>query len=187
MNPLDLLILVFVGFNLVLGIFRGAVWQILRIVAIVLGVWAAGRWGDELHGMFPGSIREGSGGRLIAQVVIFLSVYLVMFGVTHLVRGAVKKIDLGSVDRLLGAALGAAKGALIGCILLYLQFVPFVTDIDQVRNWLYGNEREGISHSIANRIFLDHVKDKIEQAVPDDLEGDVDRFVHEADGYVRPR
>ena len=171
MNAVDVLVLVLVAFNLILGAVRGAAWQILRIASFVLGFWAARVYGPEVFARFPenwGLAAEP--GQAVAYVVVFVSVYLVMFGVTQLVKSAIQKIKLGSTDRTIGAALGAAKGALFASVLLYLQFVPFVNDIEPVRDQLYGNPEESIEPSVANALFLDHLKERIDDMIPDDAE-----------------
>ena len=61
MNTIDLLVLVVTAFNLILGAIRGAVWQGLRIASIVLGIWAAIRYGEEVLAMFPASLGLADG------------------------------------------------------------------------------------------------------------------------------
>lgn len=171
MNAIDTLVLVLVAFNLILGAVRGAAWQILRIATIVLGVWTSREYGRDFFEMFPaGWGLDAEPGLVIAHVVVFVIVYLVMFGFTQLVRSLIQKVKLGSTDRTIGAALGAAKGAFFASMLLYLQFVPFVGDIETVRDHLYGNPEKQVEASHANDYFLTYLKDRIDEMVPDDAE-----------------
>ena len=183
MNTIDLLILVLICFNLLLGAIRGAVWQILRIASIVLGIWSAVTYGREFLAMFPSSWGLDAGhGIILAQIVLFLSVYLVMFGITQIAKKIVDKVKLGSMDRTLGAGLGAAKGALFCCVILYLQFTP-LNQIESIRDQLYGNEAQEIPASVGNKVFLAYMKERIDEVVPptvSDRVGDIRDRIEDA-------
>lgn len=179
MNTLDILILVVLGFNAILGAVRGAAWQILRLGSIVLGVWGAWRFGAEFLALFPDSWGISKDyGIYVARVVLFLSVYLIMFGITNLVKSLIQKVKLGSWDRTLGAAFGTAKGAMFVCVILYLQLTP-VGDIQAIKDQLHGNPELGIPESVGNRYFLKYARDRIEKAVPNDLEDQIDKKTRE--------
>ena len=169
MNSIDALVLVITIFNLILGAFRGAVWQVLRITSIVLGIWTAVVYGEDFFAMFPASFAlKDDYGVIVARVVLFLSVYLVMYGITQLVKTMVDKVKLGSMDRLVGAALGGCKGVFFCCVLLYLQFTP-LSELDVVHDQLYGDADEEIRPSVANALFLDYMKERIDEAVPEQV------------------
>jgi membrane protein required for colicin V production len=188
MNPVDAALLVIIGINLVLGLVRGAIWQILRLVGIVAGIYIARRYGAEFQREWPEAIRvDGGAGEILAQGVLFLSVYLVVFGVSHVLRTLIQKIDLGSMDRLLGGIVGAAKGAMIGSIILYLQFLPFVTNIDVVKDWLLGNEEKGIEASVGNQIFREYVYDRLDTAVPPELKERMDGYLADPNTRLAPK
>ncbi|MEZ6194447.1 MAG: CvpA family protein [Planctomycetota bacterium] len=188
MNPIDAGLLVIIGINLILGLLRGAIWQVLKLAGIALGVWGAMQYGARFQQMWPDAIRvEGGSGELLAQGVLFLSIYIVVFGISHLLQSLIKKIDLGSLDRLLGGLVGAAKGALIGSVILYLQFLPFVTNFDTVKDWLYGNSERGISPSVGNEIFIQHVYDRLDSIVPTELKRKTDSYLADPNTSLAPR
>ena len=188
MNSIDAFILVVVCFNLILGAVRGAVWQVLRVASIVLGIWAATRYSDDFLAMWPDSLGiDAAYAPILAQVVVFLSVYLVMYGLTHLVKALVDKVKLGSMDRLMGAGVGAMKGAFFCCVILYLQFTP-LGELGIIKNQLYGNEEEGVEPSVANGIFLEFMKKRIDEAVPDSVSKRLRELSDDVtDNVIRPR
>ena len=51
--------------------------------------------------------------RLTAYVVVFLAVYLVLFYATRMIYQGIEAVQLQPFDRLLGAALGLGKAALL--------------------------------------------------------------------------
>lgn len=166
MNTLDILIIVVLAFNAILGAVRGAAWQVLRLASIFLGVWGAWRYGSEFLELFPDSLGISEDyGIYVARVVLFLSIYLIMFGVTNLIRSFIQKVKLGSYDRALGAVFGTAKGALLCCIVLYLQLTP-VGEMQVVKDQLHGNPETSIAPSKANEYFLKYVRDRIDKIVP---------------------
>ena len=162
MNSVDIVILVVVATNLILGAYRGAAWQILRLASIGLGIWVAWRFAEPCLAELPESweISEDYGIYLV-RIVLFLSVYLLMFGITNLVKAGIKKVKLGSWDRTLGAGIGAFKGALFASLILYLQLTP-LGKIEAIEDLLHGNEEKNMPSSRANEIFLSYVKDRID-------------------------
>ena len=167
MNTIDALILVVVTFNLILGAIRGAAWQILRLASIVLGVWGAWHYGDEFLALFPPTLDISADyGIYVARVVLFLSIYLIMFGVTNLVRSTIQKVKLGSWDRGIGALFGAAKGALYCSVVLYLQLTP-IGEIPLVKDHLQGNPEKNLPASVANDVFEDYIRKEVDRRFPD--------------------
>lgn len=186
MNTVDLLILIIVAFNGLLGLVRGAIWQILRLVSIVLGLWAAARYGREFLALFPSSLDiSAEMGIHVARIVLFLSVYLVMFGVTNLAQSLVRKVKLGGVDRSLGALLGAGKGAALCCLVLYLQFLPGIRDLDLVKDQLQGNVERAIPASRANPFFLDQVHPRVRALFDEKQRDEIDRKLEELEETMK--
>jgi membrane protein required for colicin V production len=169
MNSLDVIILIIIAFNALLGIMRGAIWQILRIGSIILGIVVARQFGNDVLARMPGNLRDSSYAIIVVQVALFLAVYLVMFGVTNLVKAVVNKIKLGGVDKAAGAVVGAAKGAALCCIVLYLQYIPMVTEVPTVKDQLYGNPAKNIAPSKCNDVFISRVKPWLDQKLPHEL------------------
>lgn len=169
-NTLDGLVLVIIGFNLILGAIRGAAWQILRIASIVLGIWAAVHWGEAFLEAFKERVSfTSSYGIIVARVALFFTVYILMYGVTQIVRKIIDKVKLGSIDRTAGAACGAFKGAAFACMMLYLQYIPPVNQFEIVENQLYGTPPGRTDYSRSNFVFLKYVKPWLDERVPDDL------------------
>lgn len=154
MNSIDVVVLVLIGFNAALGLFRGAAWQVLRLASIGLGIWCAVKFGPQFLALLPSSLGlSPETGMIPAQLMIFAFVYLLMFGVTHLLQKSINKVRLGSVDKLLGATLGGLKGAFFCMILLSVQFVPQQVLPDAIMHQFNGHPAEGIPKSRANQVF----------------------------------
>lgn len=170
LNALDIICILIVVFHFIIGAVKGATWQIMRIASIVLGFWCASHYAETFLQAWPDGLfkPDETYGIYVAKVAIFLSVYLAFFFLTHLLKSIIDKIKLGSWDRTLGAVLGAAKGAAICSLILYLQFIEPLAAIPMVRDQLQGNEGDDIQASHANDAFLKYVRPKVKELLPSD-------------------
>ena len=76
---------------------------------------------------------------------------------------------------------------LIGSLILYLQFLPFVTDIDVVKDWLLGIEQKQIEPSVGNQIFREYVYERLDSAVPNDLKDRMDGYLANPNTRLAPQ
>lgn len=125
---LDVVILTVLGFATVWGLFTGFLWQVSRIVALVLGVYCSisfsGPTTQLLQQYILPDVSPAVVG-LISYVAVFLLVCVALFLLTALLDKAVKKAHLQWLNRTLGAVLGLLKaGLLVGLILLGVSYVP---------------------------------------------------------------
>lgn len=118
MNPVDLVLLAVIAASVVLAAFRGFVGTIASVVAWLAAGWCAFRYGGELAWWLSGDEPPGATELLGGYVVAFLGVLVLVGLVSWVLRKLLSSIGLGGVDRLLGAALGALRGALVACMLV---------------------------------------------------------------------
>jgi uncharacterized membrane protein required for colicin V production len=116
---LDIIILVVLGLGAAMGFCTGLLWQVARIVSLALSLYlailgnaAVTVWLDEQWKDINPAVN-----RIIAFVGVFVLVYLILYLFTRLVYQAIKATKLETLDRMLGAILGAAKmGAIVACV-----------------------------------------------------------------------
>src|SRR5688500_12136659 len=124
MHWLDTTILTLLGLGAGLGAWSGFVWQIARILTLGVGLYGAVVFHEPASQMLQDSVLQGADSRIVrpaAYLMVFLIIYLVLFYSARLVRSFIRATDLETLDRLLGAALGAGKVALfIGVVCLGL-------------------------------------------------------------------
>lgn len=113
MHWLDVTILVALGIGAAFGFWSGLLWQIARVVGLLISLylaiasntpfadWIGEHWKDTSSALC----------RVIAFVVVFLIVYLFLYWITHLAHKAIKASKLEMVDRILGSLLGMVKMA----------------------------------------------------------------------------
>jgi membrane protein required for colicin V production len=116
---LDLWLLGLVLLVAVAGAFSGALRQVLKLAGVVAG-WAAARW---LAPLLTRQLEAPSAAtRAMVTAATFVTAWVLVAWIGRSIRKAVQgeKERPGLTDRLLGALLGATKGALVAWVFLAL-------------------------------------------------------------------
>ena len=123
MNPIDLAVLVAIAGSALLGLLRGLVGTVASLVAWLVAGWIAFRHGAALAFWFSDDGLPGATELLGGYAVAFVGVLVLVNLVGWAVRKLVHSVGLSGLDRLLGLALGAARGILVACMgLLVMAF-----------------------------------------------------------------
>lgn len=122
MTTLDIILLVLIGTGAVLGFAKGFLRQLAGLLGLIVGLLAAKALYATVADEVFSQVTDDAGlARGLAFVAIWLLVPLLFLLVASLLTRAMEAVSLGWLNRLLGAALGAAKYAL--CISLLLMTV----------------------------------------------------------------
>ena len=113
MTPVDWAILAVLLFSTVTALVRGLLLEVFSLVGLIVGAFVAG-WQYDVCS--PLLMRFGLS-RNVADAVAFLVIAVVVAIAVSLIgrllRGVVRGVGLGWVDRLLGAAFGFLRGAVV--------------------------------------------------------------------------
>ncbi|MCF8208090.1 MAG: CvpA family protein [Rhodoferax sp.] len=120
MQTLDWFFLLILGFSLLVGAWRGLVFEVISLVswiaAFVLAQWfapAVGRW-----------LPLGEASEVLRFAAGFVSVFVAVIFAGGLVAFIVKKlvaaVGLSPADRMLGALFGIARGVLLSLVVAVL-------------------------------------------------------------------
>ncbi|MEW6080147.1 MAG: CvpA family protein [Thermodesulfobacteriota bacterium] len=120
MNTIDMIIIAVVGVFLIRGIFRGLTRELASIVGVIAGFYAAFIFSPLAVSFFPEKIAAAPYAGLLGYGVVFCGVFLAVHLVGWLIRKLLGVILLGWLDRVLGAAFGAVKGALILVVVFFV-------------------------------------------------------------------
>jgi uncharacterized membrane protein required for colicin V production len=113
---LDTTILVLIGLGTVLGIVSGFLWQVARILSLVLSLYASILLNDWVVGQCREMLLRDADPRLIqilAYVFVFMAVYFVLYQFVWVCDRFIRTVRLQPVDRFLGALVGGCKMALL--------------------------------------------------------------------------
>ena len=118
----------------VLGLFRGLVWQLSRLLTLVLGFLVAGIWAQDLADFLVKTWPKSQPFALYAAYfAIFLGAFIVLSVIAWFLSGLIKKLKLTAYDRLGGGAMGILTGAAVVVLVLtvFYAFLPRETGIIQ--------------------------------------------------------
>ena len=126
MNLLDMIIIALMIFLIVRGIFRGFFREIGSLAGVILGIWMACLYQQQMSEYLKAYLPTGKFLQLISFAVIFF-VVLVLCNLSGWgVKMILKKAFLGWTDRALGVGLAVLKVIIITYLLIILLtfFVP---------------------------------------------------------------
>lgn len=118
MTALDYLVLGILGISILLSVIRGAVREVLALLAWALGFIAASVFAADLAALLPPAMPDERLRLLAGFLGIFLAVLLLMSLFAMFVSRLVKSAGLGVEDRLLGGVFGFARGLLVVMVLV---------------------------------------------------------------------
>jgi membrane protein required for colicin V production len=128
MTALDIIVLLLIGGNGVIGFKRGFVCEALSMVALVGAILAVRLFHASVTDLLTGFIGTEGGAATLAFALIFgLTWYFGRFAAQR-VGKSTKSSLLGSVDRVLGFGFGSLKGLLIATV----AFVGFAILYDTI-------------------------------------------------------
>lgn len=141
---IDIGIMIILLVSVVIAMFRGFVKEAVSLASLILAVWLAMNYFDQLALHLPESIDETTLGLGEAEIVLSklrASIAFAVIGVGVLVAGALLNHMLGKVtrlpvlrgiDRLLGAMFGLVRG---GAIVVLVILVAAMTSVPRTEVW----------------------------------------------------
>lgn len=142
---IDFLLLAVIGISTLLGVMRGFVSIVISTFSWVLGSWAALMFGKSAAAWWSAPAAPGTGHFFAGYLSVFLLVMVSVWGVGLVIRQAVRSTSMNSADRMMGGALGLARGGLIGCALLLM---ASYTPLTREATWRDSNLRAMLSPGV---------------------------------------
>ncbi|WP_299871547.1 CvpA family protein [uncultured Cocleimonas sp.] len=132
LNYFDIGIVVIILITALIGFMRGIVWM-----GIFLATWAAAillaiKYKDTVAQALPIKLSSEIAQTGLAALLIFLGVLIVGAIINFLFSKAVDAVGLGAFDRILGAGLGVALGALA---ITLLTMLLGLTELPNQKSW----------------------------------------------------
>ncbi len=148
MTSFDYAVLTIVGLSVILSVMRGLLREVLAILGWVAAFYVAKTYTNQLLPMMPADIPTEPLRVLAAFLVLFLATLLVASLLAIALSAIFKKIGLGWLNRLLGAAFGVVRGLLIVCILVFLAGLTNIPKDTRWRNAMFSAPLEALVASI---------------------------------------
>lgn len=151
---LDWTALSLVAVALVLGLFRGFLWQASRFLSLVLAVWLASSFSEPVATILTAKL-SGLGdtsGYYLSFVLILVGTILVASIVTKMLEGVVRSVGLGFYDHVGGAVLGAASAS--AGIIAALGALYHVMPASPIAAAARASQTHAVSHYVVTHIGL---------------------------------
>ena len=143
MTTVDWIFLAVLGFSLLLGAWRGLVYEVLSVLGWAVSFYAAYYYAPIVSGILPLPSSSEPVRYAAAFVLIFVAAVFAAGMLAFLLKKLVTAIGLRPVDRTMGAAFGLVRGAIL------LLAVAVVMDMTALKNSLWWQESKGAPILIA--------------------------------------
>ena len=124
MTWFDYTIIAIAGLSVLLGWWRGLVYEVLSLLGWVAAYLAARMFSADLAPLMPASLGAEAIKTTVAFVLLFIVTLIASSIVTWLLSKFVKWVGLGWLDGLLGALFGVVRGMLVIVALVLLAGLP---------------------------------------------------------------
>jgi membrane protein required for colicin V production len=153
MNGLDYLILAAIGLGAIFGAGRGILRIASSLIAVVAAFYLAALYYQAAGGYLARafSMRPGTGATL-GYVVIFLAVMVIVAWGGSKLALLIRAVHMSWVDRLGGALVGAALGALVAGLIVVVATVTMPADTPLIRQSQLAPRVLDYSHELAGFI-----------------------------------
>ena len=111
--PLDWAWIAVLGLSMIVGLWRGIVFELMSLAAWVLAWWAAHYHADLLLPWLPAGMQAAVWSGLMAYAATFCITLLFASVLARLARALVAASPLSVLDRVLGAGFGLLRGLLL--------------------------------------------------------------------------
>ena len=118
MSVADWIILAFLAFSVIGAAIEGFFHEAFHLAGLVVGYLLAAWQYQRLASWFAIYLKSPWVGEIAAFLIIFFAVLILAGFAGRIARWAMKKAGLSTIDRILGAALGLLRGALVVAIVL---------------------------------------------------------------------
>ena len=137
MAPLDWMFVAVLLASMLIGAWRGLVFEVLSLLGWVVSFFVAQWWADDMAALLPmgesaGSLRYAAGFAVVFVASVFVCGFL-----TWLAKKLVEAIGLRPADRTLGAVFGVLRG------LVLLLAVAVVAGLTPLRDAAWWQESRG--------------------------------------------
>ena len=146
-TTVDFIVLGVILVSAVLGATRGLVKEVLSLLGFAGSMWLAYKFSSKVSHDWLSSIPLGDFARLaLAFVAIFIVAWLAGRILASLISKLISTAGLGFLDRFLGAAFGAVRGALI---VVVLSTLAALTSLPKNAEWSDALTRPAVESSVS--------------------------------------
>ena len=162
-HELDWGILLVMVFSLLLGLWRGLIYELASLSAWVVAFFGAQWLSPWVSQVLPMENTGETARYAVAFVVVFIAAVVLSHLVASLVKKSVAAIGLGWIDHTLGAGFGVLRGVLL---LLAATFVVMMTPLRDSEWWQGAPRAEVLEDGVQRlkpllpKVLSDHLSEE---------------------------
>lgn len=119
--PIDWVVGLILLIALIQGLRKGVIRQVFGLAALLVGCWGAWQFSGSIEAWLAAAIGvTDQAGRLLAYLITFLVLVALVLLIGQLADRLIRLVQLGWLNRLLGAVFALAKWLFIWVIILFL-------------------------------------------------------------------
>lgn len=130
MTEFDYAVLGILLLSLLLGLWRGLVYEVLSLLGWPLAFMLSRRFADSLEPLLP--VSQEAARLALAYALLFIAALIAWAALVWVLARLIRAVGLGLPDSLLGGLFGLLRGALIILVLVWL---AGVSSIPEQRFW----------------------------------------------------
>ena len=128
MNIADIIFLVLTLFFVIKSFFKGFLSEFMSMAALICGITVGMMFKDKLAPMLADLVKSTTWRPVAAFFILFIGTYILIKITEILLKNIITKIQLNSLDRILGIVWGVLEAAVIITLIVFLiyalQFEP---------------------------------------------------------------
>jgi membrane protein required for colicin V production len=170
MQTYDVVMLVVLLGMAILGAWKGMVWQLASLAAIVVSGGVAVHFSTPLAPLFS---KTEPWNRFLAMLVLYILTSLAIWLLFRLVSGIVDRVKLKEFDRQMGALFGLAKGLLLCVVITF-----FAVTLSESARQMVLKSYSGVAIARLTR--------NANPILPEDVRAVVGKYIDELDHKLDP-
>lgn len=120
MNWVDLAFLLLAAFSILMGAWRGLVFELISLLGWFLGFWLAMHFGESVGQLLPLNTLSDVPKYVLGAILVFVLAMFVSSFMASAGRRFTKALGMRAADRLTGAGFGLVRALLLGVVVAVL-------------------------------------------------------------------
>ena len=173
MQTFDLIMAVVLGGSILIGAWKGMIWQISMVSSIVVSFFVA----REFHGGLANAMSDigEPWNKYLAMGAIYILTSLAIWMVHSFLQKRLEKHDMKTFDHQTGGLMGIVNGALLCCLLT----VTMIAFTDEESHKTIGNSKSGV--------YVNKMVSAIRKVIPEDIVEPVNEHFDKLDLIIQQR
>jgi len=164
MNPIDIIIIVIIGFCFLRGLFRGIIKELSSIIGVFAGYHFAYTYYNQIGEIIVqwDILKDDSLRNIIIFLIIFCVTFFIVSIIGIIIRYILKMMFLRWIDLSFGAVFGTIKGILISSVLIITLTTFLPKEASIIKESIMAPKISMVSETLM-KMLPDNLKEKFNE------------------------